>query len=257
MMTKPDLRVLPGWGRAEDKPVPPQRGVFTHPDLPASTVLYRYMTLSMAELTLQGGAFWMRPPQGWDDPYERWWCNELFRAGSRLRKAKAYGICWTSRNRDEPIWRIYTAPGSTEPAIRFKTTAGKLIAWANAEVQAHHGKAFLGRVRYWPEEKLLDEAKTLRAGLATAQVARVAARALHLKRRQFKLEAEIRLLWIETNDVQEDHRDLRLEGLVDQIMIGPTTDPKKLAEARRRLLDAGASLASLKSSLLYHKRLEA
>lgn len=257
MMTKVDLCVLPGWRRVEDKPAPPQRGVFTHPDLPASTVLYRYMPLSMAELTLRGGAFWMRPPKSWDDPYERWWCNELFRADSKLRKAKAYGICWTSRNRDEPIWRIYTTPGSTEPAIRFKTTAGKLIAWANAEVQAHHGKAFLGRVRYWPEEKLLDEAKTLRAGPATAQVARVAARALHLKRRQFKLEAETRLLWIETNDVQDDHRELPLEGLVDQIMIGPTTDPMKRAEARRRLLDAGAPIASLKSSLLYHKQIEA
>jgi hypothetical protein len=79
---------------------------------------------------------------------------------------------------------------------------------------------------------------------------------LHLKRRQFKLEAETRLLWIETNDVQDDHRELPLEGLVDQIMIGPTTDPMKRAEARRRLLDAGAPMASLKSSLLYHKRLE-
>lgn len=256
-MTKVNLHVLPAWERAEDKRAPPQRGVFTHSDLPASTVLYRYMTLALAELTLRGGALWMRPPQRWDDPYERWWCEELFRSDSKLREAKAYGICWTSRNRDEPIWRIYTTPGSTEPAIRFKTTAGKLIAWANAEVQAHHGKAFLGRVRYWPEAKLLHEAKALRAGPATAQVARVAAQALHLKRRQFKLEAETRLLWIETSDVQADHRNLPLAGLIDQIMIGPTTDPKQRIEARRKLLDAGAPKASLKTSMLYHNRRKA
>ena len=62
-MAKVNLRVLPPWTRAEDKPVPPQRGVFTHADLPAATVLYRYMPLDFAELTLRGGAFWMRPPQ--------------------------------------------------------------------------------------------------------------------------------------------------------------------------------------------------
>lgn len=253
-MTKLNLHELPAWVRAEENSAPSQRGVFTHPDLPASTALYRYMTLATAELALQGQALWMRPPQDWDDPFERWWCEELFRADSKLRSAKAYGICWTSRNRDEPIWRIYTAPGSPEPAIRFKTTAGKLIAWANAEVQARHGKAFLGRVRYWSEARLLDAAKTLLAGPQNAQVASVAAQALHLKRRQFKLEAEARLLWIERSDVQDNHRNLPIDGLIDQIMIGPTTDPAQRADARRRLMAAGASSATLKVSRLYHPR---
>lgn len=253
-MPKVNLRIVPGWERAEIEPAPPERGVFTHADLPAATVLYRYMTLRTAELTLRGGSFWMRPPQSWDDPYERWWCEELFRPDSRLRKANAYGICWTSRNRDEPIWRIYMNPESAMPAIRFRTTAGRLIEWANAEVQVRHGKAFLGRVRYWTEGQLLDEAKALRDGPADAQVARAAARALHLKRRQFKLEAETRLLWIETNDRLDGHRDLPLGGLVDQIMIGPTTDANLRAEARQRLLAAGASKPLLKSSLLYHSK---
>lgn len=253
-MIKPNLHVLPEWVRADEQSTPPKRGVFTHHDLPASTVLYRYMTLETAERVLRGSAFWLRSPQSWDDPFERWWCEELFRADSKLRSAKAYAICWTSRNRDEPIWRIYTAPGSPEPAIRFRTTAGKLIAWANAEVQVRGGKAFLGRVRYWSEAKLLEAAKTLRAGSPNVQVASVAAEALHLKRRQFKLEAETRLLWIETSDVQDAHRSLPIAGLVDQIMIGPTVDPKHRAEARRRLLDAGASSACLKASMLYHSR---
>lgn len=253
-MPKINLRSVPGWERAEAEPAPPRRGVYTHADLPASTVLYRYMTLKTAELTLRGGAFWMRPPQSWDDPYERWWCEELFRPDSMLREAKSYGICWTSRNRDEPIWRIYMSPESAMPAIRFRTTAGKLIEWANAEVKVRDGKAFLGRVRYWAEGLLLNEAKALRGGPANAQVACAAARALHLKRLQFKLEAEIRLLWIETNERLDDHRDLPLGGLVDQIMIGPTTDAKFRAEARLRLLAAGASEPLLKSSLLYHSK---
>lgn len=253
-MTKVNLRELPKWIRAEEKSAPSQRGVFAHPDLPASTVLYRYMTLATAELALQGRALWMRPPQDWDDPFERWWCEELFRVGSKLRSTKAYGICWTSRSRDEPIWRIYTAPGSPEPAIRFKTTAGKLVAWANEEVQARPGKAFLGRVRYWPESKLLDAAKTLRAGPPDTQLASVAAEALHLKRLQFKLEAETRLLWIERSEVQDHHRNLPIDGLIDQIMIGPTIDPKHRVDARRRLIAAGASSAILKASKLYHPR---
>jgi len=121
-------------------------------------------------------------------------------------------------------------------------------------VQARNGKAFLGRVRYRPASELLEAAKTLRAGPLDAQVASVAAEALHLKRQQLKLEAETRLLWIETSDVQDDHRNLPIAGLIDQIMIGPTIDPKHRAEARRRLLDAGATRASLKASMLYHSR---
>lgn len=253
-MNKTRLHVLPEWVRAETQPALNARGVFTHPDLPASTALYRYMTLETAELVLRGSALWMRSPQDWADPYERWWCEELFRADSKLQAAKAYAICWTSRSRDEPIWRIYTAPGSTEPAVRFKTTAGKLIAWANNEVQARPGKAFLGRVRYWSESRLLEAAKVLRAGSPSVQVASVAAKALHLKRRQFKLEAETRLLWIETSDVQDPHRDLPIDGLIDQIMIGPTIDPERRTDARRRLLEAGASIGSLRASTLYHGR---
>jgi len=238
-MPKINLYPVPGWERTEVEPAPPRRGVFTHADLPASTVLYRYMTLKTAELSLRGGAFWMRPPQSWDDPYERWWCEELFRPDSRLCEAKSYGICWTSRNRDEPIWRIYMSPESAMPSIRFRTTAGRLIEWANSEVKLRDGEAFLGRVRYRAEGLLLNEAEALRAGPAYAQVASAAARALHLKRLQFKLEAEIRLLWIETNGRLDDHRDLPLDGLVDQIMIGPTTDAKLRAEAMKRLLATG------------------
>ena len=89
----------------------------------------------------------------------------------------------------KPQGSIHTTPGSAVPAVRFKTTAWKLLAWRNAEVQGHHGKVFLGRVRYWSEAELIDEAKSLRAGSVTAQIARTAARALHRKRRQFKLEA--------------------------------------------------------------------
>lgn len=104
------------------------------------------------------------------------------------------------------------------------------------------------------ESRLLEAAKTLRAGSPNVQVASVAAQALHLKRRQFKLEAETRLLWIETSEVLYAHRNLPIAGLIDQIMIGPTIDPKHRADARRRLLDAGASSASLKASMLYHRR---
>ena len=102
----------------------------------------------------------------------------------------------------------------------------------------------------------MKRARSLRAGPATAQVARVAASALHLNRRRFQLEAETRLLRIETDSMQHDHRDLPLDGLIDQIMIGPTIDVGERANAKRRLLDAGAPMSTLCCSLLYHEPLK-
>lgn len=123
MVRNIDLRSMPAWQRVERFGV--GRESWIHADVAESKYLYRYMDVGGAVATFKGSSFRMRPPRRWDDPYETWWCDQLFRADSTLANAKAYGLCWTTRNRDEPFWRLYTCPDRpTVPAIRQCRAAG-------------------------------------------------------------------------------------------------------------------------------------
>lgn len=148
-----DLHSMPDWIEVEH--TVPARGVWTHADLPSNTLLYRYMPLQWAIDVFGAKTFSMRQPRLWDDPYERWWSDQLFKAGSKLADARAFGSCWTTRYIDEQIWRIYMCPQQPEvPAIRISTRAGKLCARMKELCRTETGMAFLGRVRYTPKDRL-------------------------------------------------------------------------------------------------------
>lgn len=225
-----------------------------HSDLHESMDVYRYMTIEGAVASFKTATFRMKPPRAWDDPYETWWCDQLFRAGSTLARAKAYGLCWTTRNRDEPFWRLYTCPHSpTVPAVRIRTTVSKLLARMRGMIREHHGKAFLGHVRYAPVNALYEKAANL--SNEAKQVALHAAVGLHWKRSQFVLEREVRLLWIVTADEELPLHSLSFDcgSLIDQVMIGPTTDPQQALRAAQKLVEAGVPKDLVCDSTLYKK----
>jgi hypothetical protein len=117
-------------------------------------------------------------------------------------------------------------------------------------VKTGDGKAFLGRVRYAPVEDLGARAAKLVMG---KQVTSSAATGLHWKRSQFVLEREVRLLWVTT--VLDDNPFYSLSfdtnTSIDQVMIGPTIDPKQVALARKQLRDAGVPERLIRRSLIY------
>lgn len=248
-----NLRSMPEWNRLRREDV--GREAWIHPDLANSKYVYRYMDLRGAIETFESASFRMKPPRRWDDPYETWWCDQLFEHGTALARAKAYGLCWTTRNRDEPFWRLYTCPDRpTEPAIRLRTTIATLRAQMLAMIHAEVGKAFLGRVRYAPVTALYDKAALLTVK-PKDQVARTAAQGLHWKRSQFILEREVRLLWVVTADIELPFYSLAFDRatFIDQVMVGPTTDSDKALDAKRQLIDAGAPKGIVKRSLLYKR----
>lgn len=248
-MTKADLRSMPEWERV--RRAGKGRETYLHPDLAEAKYVYRYMDISGVVATFKMAAFRMKAPWRWDDPYETWWCDQLFKHGSPLADAKAYGLCWTTRNRDEPFWRLYTCPDRPKvPAIRLRTTVEKLVERMDALIDAEQGKAFLGRVRYAPVHALYDRATQL-AG--EKQVARSAASGLHWKRSQFILEREVRLLWVVTAEAAEPFYSLTFDpaSFIDQVMIGPTADEEQVRVARRQLIDAGVPSGVICRSLLY------
>jgi hypothetical protein len=241
---------MPEWQPVWDEE--PARGVWTHDDLPDDTLLYRYTPLERGIDTLRTNAFLMRSPRAWDDPYERWWCDTLFAPHSKLAKAHAFGLCWTTRYLDEPVWRIYMCPAQPEvPALRISTTAAKLRARMTELARAEVGKAFLGRVRYTASERLPELAQNLMAD-PNNHLARTAGQALLWKRAQFELEEEVRLLWIVTAADSPDMFPVSFNtGLIEQVRIGPTTNEAVADDAYDRLLAAGVPEDWIEYSTIY------
>lgn len=242
---------MPAWLHRDDLGL--KRGTWVHPDLSDSTKLYRYMPIARAVSMFENRSLTLRQPHLWDDPYEKWWCEQLFKPGSKLVDAKAFGLCWTTRDKDEPVWRLYMCPAEPEiPSIRIRTTVAKLCSRVKAHAETHVGKAYLGRVRYTAASELKEIAAELTANPGD-HLARNAAQGLHWKRSQFVLEMEVRLLWIMTASTAPDFIELPLEGfdVIDQVRIGPTTSKAKAHSAYDRLHAAGVSKDLLKYSSIY------
>ena len=209
--------------------------LYVHPDVDLSQRLYRYMHFDQAVRMLADREMWFSAPERWEDPHEAWWCEHLFRDKSHLGTAYAYGTCWTRRWLDEPFWRLYGCKCETEPdptaapgravkvlpAVRFRARASTLLEWLLESVRGKAAKAYIGQVRYCPVEQLAHEARKIRATSKNASP--TAAKGLHLKRKAFKFEDEVRMLWIDRDRKRPGHAiPFDPLTLFDQVMIGPT-----------------------------------
>jgi hypothetical protein len=136
---------MPSWVPAKDFEI---MGIWNHSDLDGSRSIYRYLSIDGAIDTFRSSSFLMKMPQRWDDPFEDWWCKKLFVSPPDVRQT-VYGLCWTTRNRDEPFWRMYTCPQNpTVPAIRIRTSVAELNRVVRGVILHSTGEAYLGRVRY-------------------------------------------------------------------------------------------------------------
>jgi hypothetical protein len=201
-------------------------------------------------------------PECWADPFEQWWCQQLFRPGSQLQKVVVYGLCWTTVWGDEPFWRLHAcrcpphpddAPGL--PALRITCTVENLLDALKKAVTARTAKAFIGDVDYSKGRANLEkEAKRIQR--EEKEIAKTVATALHLKRPAFASEREVRMLWIEVGDrkVELCRVDIEPLDLIDEVMIGParSTDGTLVAELRDRLLGFGIPDHRIRESSLYH-----
>jgi hypothetical protein len=242
------------WHREYENPA---KGMVYLRELVPSTTVYRYMHQGQLEDLLSTSKLKLRPPHGWDDPHEEWWCKELFQDGSALQDAQPYASCWTVRNMDEPFWRFYSCrckPDSPPPppAVRIRTTVGKLVEVLSRAVDATPAKVFIGRVRYCASEVLEQAAKRMREGYKK-EVASEAANGLHMKRNAFRFEQEVRVLWIEDDRPPREDTKVPIDPLllIDQVMIGPAKDRDKVAKARAMVIKLGIPGDVIDESTIY------
>jgi hypothetical protein len=193
-------------------------------------------------------------PLKWEDPFE----NFILRSRIQLATGELgaiegrdsfYGQCWTLQKASDAMWRIYSPNGD---AVRIRSTARKLVQGLVGSVR---GEAFVGKVRYLRNDKLISFAKnSLRH--ANRSSAAAFARTLLVKRPAFAHEKEVRLLFM-NHDVSKATGDVFFydidpHAMIDQIMIDPRLSVVKAKALRNQINhETGFHLRRIKRSLLY------
>ncbi|WP_209427604.1 hypothetical protein [Pararhodobacter sp. SW119] len=175
--------------------------------------------------------------------------NEPFEFGFR---DDFVGQCWSRENLSEAMWGIY----ANDPDCRFiriRSTPRKLLA---ALVQKHPGMpqdtCFIGKVLYKREEEL--KAYVRNGGRLDLSATRLA-KSLLLKRRSFKHECEVRLIYFGKAGIYDDKGLYRYavdpHEMITQIMADPNRDRTNWPADKARLREMTGYTGDIKRSKIY------
>jgi hypothetical protein len=161
-----------------------------------STPLYRIFPMRRLRQLLTDKQNVLVKPSKWDDPYE----NMLLAAGvitedgelgdmSSMRDA-VYGQCWTMHRDTDAMWRIYS---HDKDGVRVRSSPRRLLGpLLKANPKFGNVQCFIGKVKYRPEGSIptylsmIDLFASNGSGIA---------KSLLIKRKEFKHEKEIRLIY--------------------------------------------------------------
>lgn len=162
------------------------------------------------------------------------------------------GQCWTRHALSEAMWGIY-ANDASKRFLRIRSTPRKLLtALATAHPTMPQDTCFLGKVLYKTEKGLrsfLEDGGQM--SISTVGFAR----ALLLKRRAFKHENEVRLLYF-GNAADCDDKGLyryvvEPNDMITQIMADPNRDRTNWMKDKARLKKETGFTGEIKRSKMY------
>lgn len=196
-------------------------------------------------------------PALWEDVFE----NFILKSPVRLASGEVikynfhdrmYGQCWTLQAASDAMWRIYSPDGT---GVRIRTTVKKLLegllAFNSGALSC--ASCCIGKVEYLSEMALMRIANTTfdDSGIGVTELFR----SLLVKRRPFRHEAEVRLLYEELGDdaFSEDtyHYDVDPHQLIDQIMIDPRRSYAEFRVLEEVIRESTGYEGEIKRSLLY------
>ncbi|EII3115733.1 DUF2971 domain-containing protein [Vibrio parahaemolyticus] len=165
-------------------------------------------------------------PSMWEDPFENFFLSAIFTdsEGSEFSLNKqntVFGQCWSLTRESDAMWRIYS---QDQRGVKVRTTAGKLF---NCIRKASNGlgSVYLGKVNYLPMTELnkLCENHDFVSMSGKSDIG--AASTLFYKRREFKHENEVRIVFSNKTNGRESSKLLRFDveplELIDQIVFDP------------------------------------
>lgn len=194
-------------------------------------------------------------PSCWDDPYE----NSILRSKVRDKNGQVrsytyhenmYGQCWTLNRNSDAMWRIYS-PDTR--GVRIRTTVQKLLASLyHSGVSRPDMFCVAGKVRYLGGGALSRFANGIYKD-GTLEKDDLF-RTLLVKRRAFRHEHEVRLLYFDDQG-EADGRLLRYKlnahDLVDQIMIDPRMSYFEFKKLKQEIISRTKFRGDVRRSLLY------
>lgn len=185
--------------------------------------LYHMLPWPYAKNMIENHSMLLMPVRKWGlmDPYEEWWCKQLFeQEGSKLKDVQAYGLCWTIGEQDEPRWRM-AAFRRYEPIVRIESCVESILDAGCKMIHQSNGSLFLGYIQYKHKDKLKELAASVKGG-ERKQVSRMAAEMLLQKRAQYQFEEEVRLLWIPRGQMQDFvYIPMDLKKFIASVMVSP------------------------------------
>lgn len=207
--------------------------------------IYRIIPIDRLYELFATGENVLAAPSRWQDPFERTVLSVVF------PRANLYGQCWTRHNASDAMWRIYS-PKST--GVRMRTAVQVLAASLSLGMKGTNTYSFIGAVKYPRELEIIAFAhrRVLPTKVAEPEEQ---ARTLLLKRRAFRHEREVRLIWVGTTKTGSNglaRYPIDPHSVISQLMLDPRLERKKA----ERLQDAihertGFPRAKILRSLLY------
>jgi hypothetical protein len=169
-----------------------------HPSLLDKNI-YRVMPVHRLFELFESHELTLVQPNKWDDPFENLVLAGLIdgvfdkHPAGKVFRMNIYGQCWTTHRETDAMWRIYS---SDKQGVKVRCTVRNLLSSIiqnNSEFDSEG--TFLGKVEYLPQKTLLSILSSIDDiyGLE-------AARSLMYKRREFKHESEVRLVYTRAAD---------------------------------------------------------
>lgn len=222
------------------------------------TTIYRIFPRKRFQQLFRENRNTMVLPTKWDDPFE----NVILKAevvtsagerGNFSFHDDVYGQCWTLETASDAMWQIYSR---NKNAVRVRTTVGKLIGSLRAgHSQWADSTCFIGRVEYLKEAELKDFGRTVFKNYGRAEAI---ARSLLVKRRAYKHENEVRLIYIEPRNMK--HVDgvysypFEPRSIIDQVMVDGRVTYQDFLPFKKRLIKlTGLPDSQIMRSLLYRQ----
>tara|TARA_R110002124_G_scaffold195275_1_gene362349 strand:- start:5692 stop:6462 length:771 start_codon:yes stop_codon:yes gene_type:complete len=196
-------------------------------------------------------------PDLWDDNFENYALKSTlnYPDGSTIKldvHKRMYGQCWTTERSSDAMWRIYS---HDKYGLRIRTTIDNVLdSIGVATVDKPMSEYCIGKVKYESERAIIKAAKEA-FGPNGAITFGSLFRSLLIKRKAFKHENEIRLLYFDWGkDLPEDELfkyDIKPHDLISQVMIDPRVGHKEFLRIKKQIIKDTGFQGEIKRSLLY------
>ncbi|WP_436323028.1 DUF2971 domain-containing protein [Vibrio cidicii] len=165
-------------------------------------------------------------PSMWEDPFENFFLSAtLQNSGGREfsldKKNTVFGQCWSLTRESDAMWRIYS---QDLRSVKVRTTAGKLFD--SVKISSDNlGYLYLGKVNYLPMTELnkLCQNESFLSMSLDSDIG--AASTLFYKRKEFKHENEVRIVFSERISGSSKDKVVMFDvdpfDLIDQIVFDP------------------------------------